>query len=107
MENQVVSKKSILSNNCMPFFNFCHDLKDFETAKNVFLQVKKCLMGMRIFFVANSRVKITKGNPLWLCTAGETTAKLLTMMNIVLFSCETGAFIWKSKNRFTTSTQFF
>ena len=45
--------------------------------------------GYAYFFVANSRVKITKGNPLWLCTAGETTAKLLTMMNIVLFSCET------------------
>ena len=59
MENQVVSKKSILSNNCMPIFNFCHDLKDFETGKCVFLQVKKSPIGTRVFFVANCRVKLS------------------------------------------------
>ena len=58
IENQVVSKKSILSNIFVPFFNFCHDFKIFETVKYVFLQVKKSSLGTRIFLLANSRVKL-------------------------------------------------
>ena len=58
IENQVVSKKSILSNIFVPFFNFCHDFKIFETVKYVFLHVKKSSVGTRIFLLANSRVKL-------------------------------------------------
>ena len=52
----MVSKKSIWSNIFVPNFIFCHDFKIFETIKYDFLQVKKFLMDMCDFLIANSKV---------------------------------------------------
>ena len=54
IENEAVSKKVILGKIFVPFFNFCHDFKIFETVKYVFLQVKKLSPGTCIFLLANS-----------------------------------------------------
>ena len=72
IENEVVSKKSIWSDNCLPKFNFCHDFKSFETVKYVFLQVKKFLMDTCVFLIANSRPKFPPVNRQGLFTGGET-----------------------------------
>ena len=107
IENEVFSKKSIWSNNCLPKFNFCHDFKSFETVNYVFLQVKKFLMDTRVFLIANSRLKFPTVNPQGLFTGGETRPNYWPWRILYNFSVKPELFFGNIKIVLRLITNFF
>ena len=57
----------------------------FETVKKIFLQVKKFLMGLFVFFFAKRRKVSPKVDRVWLSTFVETAAKKLSTMKFEKF----------------------
>ena len=60
-------------------FLFLSRFQDFWNRKICFFASKKIPTGYAYFFACKFPSQIRAGNPLWLCTAGETAAKLLTI----------------------------